>query len=226
MEDPLKIISIKKMSLPKIAVIATGLTAAVLVATINPAPSAQALPTYGTSCTGCHAGAGGSVTAVPSSLTPAGGAPFTVAIAVSATVAGDAGFNISLAGVSIATGGPSSTTTFSPTLTAPTAAGTYVYTVAANEGPYLTGQGSVTTFSITVAGAPTTTTTTTTPPTTTTTTTAPPTTTTPPPTTTTTTAPPTTTTTTAPPTTTTTTAPPTTTTTTAPPTTTTTTAPP
>jgi hypothetical protein len=168
MEDPLKIISIKKMSLPKIAVIATGLTAAVLVATINPAPSAQANPNFGVSCVNCHTVAGGSVTAMPSTVTPTAGATFTVAIAVSGTVAGEAGYNISLAGVSVTTGGPADVTTFTANVTAPVAAGSYTYTVAANKGPYLSGQGSATTFTITVAATPTTTTTT---PTTTTTTT-------------------------------------------------------
>jgi hypothetical protein len=189
------------MSLPKIAVLATGAVAALLVATVGQAP-AQAFPTSGVTCTTCHT-AGGSVTAIPSNATPAAGAAYTVAIALTNTATGNSGFNISLAGVSVTTGGPAAGKTFTANLTAPSAAGTYTYNVGANTGAAPGGAASGTTFTITVAGA-TTTTTTTGAPTTTTTTGAP--------TTTTTTGAPTTTTTTGAPTTTTTTGAPTTTT--------------
>ena len=225
----MKIYSLKRTTIPKIAVLATGLTAAILVATINPAP-AQAEPSFGVTCTGCHT-AGGSVTATPSSPTVAPGAAYTVAIVITNAASGNSGYNISLAGASVLVGAPAAGKTFSAAMTAPAAAGTYTYNVGADTGAP-PGAASATTYSITVGAPPTTTP----PPTTTTTTPAdhhddnparrpprrqprrrPPRRQPPPPTTTTTTPPPTTTTTTPPPTTTTTTPPPTTTTTTPPP---------
>jgi hypothetical protein len=191
----MKIISLKKMSIPKIAVLATGAVAALLVATIGPAP-AQASPGYASACTTCHA-LGGSVTATPSSATVAPGAAYTVALTFTGG-SSPVGYWISGNGASVTASdaGPVS-------MTAPATNNTYTYTVWMRSGVV-----AKTTYSITVAAAPTTTTTTTPPPTTTTTT--------PPPTTTTTTEPPTSTTTTEPPTSTTTTEPPTSTTTTPP----------
>ena len=49
----MKIFVLKKMSIPKVAVLATGAVAALLVATVGPAP-AQASPGYASACTGCH----------------------------------------------------------------------------------------------------------------------------------------------------------------------------
>src|SRR5450631_415415 len=215
----MKIISLKKMSIPKIAVLATGAIAALLVATVGQAP-AQASPSYATACSACHA-LGGSVTATPSTATVAPGAAYTVALVFTGG-SSPVGYWISGNGASVnaSNAGPAS-------MTAPAAAGSYTYTVWMRSGTSAT-----TTYSITVAAAPTTTTTTV-PPTTTTTTVPPPTTTTTmtpstttptvPPTTTTPPVLPSTTTPPVPPTTTTTTVPPTTTTTTVPPTTTTTT---
>jgi len=186
----LKIIGFNRSSFPKIAVLATGLAAAFLIATINPAPSAQAYPgrDMGFGCTTCHGGLGGSVTAIPDTLTPAADTPFTVTITVGSTGGAstdESGFDMYLNGVEITTGDPQIGATFAPVITAPAAAGTYVYTVNAEQGPYLTGQGSTTTFTITVPPTSTTTTTTPAPTTTTpapTTTTPVPTTTTPAPT--------------------------------------------
>jgi hypothetical protein len=168
-------------------VLVTGLTAAVLVATINPTP-AQAFPTKNANCTGCHA-AGGATTAAPSTLTPAAGAPYTVAITLQANPAGgNSGYAIVpvVAGTGSTNGGNASAAlSYSATMTAPAAAGTYVYNVYTNQG--LTdpdGFASGTKYTITVAAVVTTpppTTTTTTPPTTTTTTVPPTTTTTTPP---------------------------------------------
>src|SRR5450631_512830 len=201
--ENVKTFVLKKMSIPKIAVLATGAVVALLVATVGPAP-AQANPNKASACTGCHS-AGGSVKATPSSASVAPGAAYTVALVFTGG-SSPVGYWISGNGANVnaSNAGPAS-------MTAPAAAGSYTYTVWMRSGVVAS-----TTYSITVAAAPTTTTTTR-PPTTTTTTG--------PPTTTTTTRPPTTTTTTRPPTTTTTTVPPTTTT-TAPPVTTTTTAPP
>lgn len=101
----------------KVAVLATGLTAAV---SINPAP-AQAYPTQATTCTGCHA-AGGSVVATPSSASLAPGASYTVAITITATAGANSGYWISGNGVSV-TGGPAATSTHSAAMIAPAAAG-------------------------------------------------------------------------------------------------------
>jgi hypothetical protein len=149
--------NLKKMSVPKMAVLATGLTAAVAVALMGPS-AAQATPTQGT-CTGCHT-AGGSVTAKPSSATPAAGAAYTVAIAVTTTNSGNTGYAIyssdatGTVGTRVTTGGPGSATTYSAAMTAPTAAGTYYYKVWANKGTP-PGAASSVLYSITVAAAPT-----------------------------------------------------------------------
>jgi len=171
----MRIYSLKRTTIPKIAVLATGLTAAILAATINPAP-AQAYPTYASTCTPCHT-AGGSVSATPSSATPASGAAYTVALAFTGGTSGaNSGYWISGNGVSL-TGGPAAVSSYSVAMTAPAAAGTYTYLVWMRQGV-----ASSKSFSITVGAPPTTTpppttTTTTPPPTTTTTTTPPPTTT-------------------------------------------------
>jgi len=133
----LKIYSLKRRTIPKIAVLATGLTAAVLVATINPAP-AQAHVGYTESCDSCH-DAGGSVTATPSSATVAPGASYTVALAFVGGTTPD-GFWISGNGVNVT--GASST---SATMTAPATAGPYTYTVWVRSGVVAS-----TTYSITV----------------------------------------------------------------------------
>ena len=64
----MRIISLKTMGKPKIAVLAIGLTTAVLVATINPAVNAQATPSRGATCVECHS-SGATVKATPSSTT-------------------------------------------------------------------------------------------------------------------------------------------------------------
>jgi hypothetical protein len=148
--------TLKKLNIPKVAVLATGLTAAITVAVMGSVP-AQAVPSYASTCTGCHS-AGGSVTAKPSSATPAAGAAYTVAIAITATPAGNSGYWIATsdasgaAGTSVTTGGPAAGTTFSAAMTAPTAAGTYYYKVWANKGSP-PGAASSVLYSITVAAA-------------------------------------------------------------------------
>ncbi len=182
-------LSLKRKTIPKVAVMATGLAAAFLVVTVQAAP-AEAHVGYTQTCDGCHS-AGGSVKATPSSATPAPGAAYTVALAFTGG-SSPSGFWISGNGVNVT--GSSST---SASMTAPTAAGTYTYTVWVRSGVVASS-----TYSITVAPVATTppVTTTTAPPVTTTTppvttTTAPPVTTTTAPPVTTTTAPPVTTTT-------------------------------
>ena len=174
----MKTINLKKMSLPKVAVLATGAVVALLVASIGPATVASAHVGYTQAATPCHS-AGGSVKATPAAGTKLPGASYNVVLAFTGG-SSPSGFWISGNGVNVT--GSSST---SATMTAPASAGTYTYTVWVRAGVVAS-----TTYSITVAAAPTTTTTTR-PPTTTTTTR--------PPTTTTTTVPPTTTTTTRPP---------------------------
>ena len=166
----MKIFSLKRSSIPKVAVLATALAVGFMVATVDMRP-AQAQPTYGVTCIGCHT-AGGSVTATPSTATPVASAAYTVAIVITNSVTGNSGYNISLAGVSKTTGGPAAGKTFTANMTAPASAGTYVYTVGAdtNAPP---GAASTITYTITVAAAPPATTTTTPPPATTTTTVAP-----------------------------------------------------
>ena len=165
----MKTLHLKKLSVSKIVVLATGLTAAVLVATMSP-QAAQATPDEQSACTGCHT-AGGAVTASPSSATPPASAAYTVAITFTSTATGNSGYWISDAsGTTNVTGGPAAGNTFSAAMTAPAAAGTYTYTVWATTAK--PGQTSSTTYSITVGGTATTppTTDTTTPPVTDTTT--------------------------------------------------------
>jgi hypothetical protein len=132
------------------AVLATGLTAAVVAASMGQS-HAQALPSYASACTGCHA-AGGSVMATPSSATLAPGAAYTVAIAITATTGGNSGFWISGNGVSVP-GGPAAGSTQSAAMTAPAAAGTYTYTVWANQGSP-PGAASSVLYSITLGAPP------------------------------------------------------------------------
>jgi len=139
----MKIYNLKKLSIPKVAVLATGLAAGVMVVTINPSP-AQAFPSQTQACTGCHA-AGGSVTATPSNAALAPGAAYTVALAFTGGAGGSVGYWISGEGGNV---NGSSTTA---AMTAPAAAGTYTYTVWMRDDVT-----SSTTYSITVGVAPTT----------------------------------------------------------------------
>ena len=160
----MKIFSLKRRTIPKIAVLATGLSAALLVAVINPAPLAQASPTYASACTGCHT-AGGSVSETPSVATVAPGAAYTVALVFTGGTS-PVGYWISGNGASItaSNAGPVS-------MTAPAASGSYTYTVWMRAGVVAS-----TTYSITVAPVVTTPPPTTVPPTTVPPTTVPPTT--------------------------------------------------
>ncbi|HEX7536381.1 MAG TPA: hypothetical protein VF391_05190 [Dermatophilaceae bacterium] len=178
----MRIYNVKKASIPKVAVLATGLVAAVLVGTLGPL-AAQATP-RAKNCAGCHA-VGGSTTATPSTVTPAGGAAYTVAITLAANPAGgNSGYAIvpvAPATGSTFGGNTSAALSYTAAMTAPAAAGTYTYNVYTNQG--LTdpdGQASSTTYSITVAPVvtvpPTTVPPTTVPPTTVPPTTVPPTT--------------------------------------------------
>jgi hypothetical protein len=151
----LKIYELKKMSIPKITVLATGLTAAILVATISP-QTAQATPKMAQDCTGCH-GAGaapgfmqitplGSLTMAPSTdyaikidmatnanngnsgwwIANSDEAGTTGTTGTTANVCRSAG-NTPVPAAPACYGGPAGSTTFFPGMTAPAAAGTYYY---------------------------------------------------------------------------------------------------
>ena len=179
----MRIYCLKRTTIPKLAVLATGLTAAILVATINPMP-AQAFPSKAANCAGCHA-VGGSTTAAASTLTPAAGSTYTVAITMAANPAGG---NTGYAIVPVAPavektngGNTGSQLSFTATMVAPSAAGTYKYNVYTNQGVTdPSGYASGTSYSITIASVvtipPTTIPPTTIPPTTVPPTTIPPTT--------------------------------------------------
>ena len=101
----MKTLNIKKLSISKVMVLATGLTAAILVATMSPM-AAQATPDEQSACTGCHT-AGGTVTATPSDAAPAASADYSVAIAFTSSATGNSGYWISdSTGATISTGGP------------------------------------------------------------------------------------------------------------------------
>ncbi len=149
----MKIHSLKRITIPKVAVLVTGMVIAFAVAAIAPNP-AQANPGRAANCAGCHS-AGGSVAATPSTATPAANANYTVQLSPAPD-----GYWITGSGVSLAGGAASSVT-----VKAPAAAGTYVYTVYVRNG-----NAAQTTYTITVPSVtpPTTTTPPTTPPVTTT----------------------------------------------------------
>jgi hypothetical protein len=125
-------------SIPKIAVLATGLAAAILVGTNNAQP-AQASPSEAANCVPCHA-AGGSLVATPSLATVAPGASYTVALAFTGGT-GAAGSWITGNGASVTGSGTSAT------MTAPAVAGSYTYTAWVRQGV-----AASSTYTITVAG--------------------------------------------------------------------------
>ena len=155
----MKKISLPKMSLPKIAVLVTGLAAAVLVATMSP-QAAHATP-RASSCASCHVGATtATTTATPSTATPAAGATYTVAITLTANpTGGRTGYGIVpvTAGTGETFGGNTgSELAFTATMTAPAASGTYSYTVWTNQGPRSASEVGSVSYSITVTGGSTT----------------------------------------------------------------------
>jgi hypothetical protein len=153
----MKIYKMKKMSIPKLGVLVAGLTGAVLVATISP-QAAQATP-RAASCASCHAGAtSATTTATPSTMMPAAGASYTVAITLTANpTGGNSGYGIVpvTAGTGSTFGGNTGPLlSYTATMTAPAAAGTYSYTVWTNQGPTSAGDVGSAVYTITVAGAP------------------------------------------------------------------------
>jgi len=134
-----------RTTVPKIAVLATGLAGSFVVATMHPLP-AQALPRYASGCSACHgAVTAGVSTAVPSRTALTAGATYTVRITLAAGGRGPAGYWIS--GPGGVTGGPSYSTAFTATLKAPATAGLKTYRVWTRQGRRV---GSVT-YRITVS---------------------------------------------------------------------------
>ncbi|MEP7191888.1 MAG: cytochrome c3 family protein [Actinomycetota bacterium] len=151
-----KKISLSKVSLPKIAVLVTGLAAAILAVTLSP-QAAHAFPTKAKDCAGCHTGAtSAATTATPSTTSPVAGATYTVAITLAANpTGGNSGYAIvPVAPDTMKTnaGDTASLTSYTATMTAPAASGTYTYTVYTNMGPTGTGQTGSAVYSITVTG--------------------------------------------------------------------------
>jgi IPT/TIG domain len=134
--------------------------AAILAAVLSGPAAAQ--PNRNTVCTTCHSGtASGTVTAVPSTSTPAAGASYTVAVTIGLTSSGSTGYHIaSTDAAGTATdwvavySGISSQTSWAATMTAPATAGTYYYKVWCAKGKNdATGQAKAATYSITVPAA-------------------------------------------------------------------------
>jgi hypothetical protein len=167
---------LKKVSIPKIAVLVTGLAAAILVATISP-QAAQAAPEDQRDCTDCHNPAEAATMTLTSPTAPvAPGSFYAISIAMStvnsnsgavgwwiaesdaagktgktATVCRDSSTLVPSAPACF--GSPAQSTSFTPSMTAPTAAGTYYYKVWMNQGPDdASSANNFKVFSITVTG--------------------------------------------------------------------------
>jgi hypothetical protein len=143
------------------ALLVLMIAAAALAAVI--AGPADASPSQTRACTGCHSGAAsGTVTATPSTTTPAAGAAYTVAINVGLASSGNTGYHVASTDAAGATttwvavsGGPAAQTSWTANMTAPAAAGTYYYQVWCVKGPASSsGQTKVATYSITVPAPP------------------------------------------------------------------------
>ena len=152
----MKILKLTKVSLPRIAVLATGLAAAALAATMSP-QVAHAFPSQAQNCAICHTGSTSTATtATPSTTTPVAGAAYTVAISLAPNpTGGNSGYAIIpvTAGSGTTSGGDvASDTSFTATMTAPATAGTYTFTVFTNMGSKATGQTGSTTYTLNVTG--------------------------------------------------------------------------
>ena len=133
----MNIVGLKRMSVPKIAMLAAGLTAATMVGAVSLTPNASATP-RAKDCSACHA-AGGSTPARASTSTPAPGASYTVAVALAANPNGGlSGYGIApvtTGSGSTFGGGSTSALSYTATMTAPSTPGTYTYNVYTNQGP-------------------------------------------------------------------------------------------
>jgi hypothetical protein len=135
----------------------SAVLAAIVFAAVTATP-AESYPSRQQACTTCHPGAPGgtSVSATPSTTTPAAGATYNVTVDLSGlTASGDTGYWITNAAgtpsVSVFGGavGTNQTSYVRP-MTAPSAAGTYTYTVWCDRGGKSSGQAKSTSYSITV----------------------------------------------------------------------------
>ena len=140
----------------------TLIVAAMLVAVVFAAVTAKPADSTPRArvCTDCHpaAPAGATVSATPSTATPAAGATYSVTINLAGlTASGDTGYWISNAAgtptFSFYAGGTGTNqTTYTQSMTAPATPGTYSYLVWCNKGGTGNGQAKSTTYSITVPG--------------------------------------------------------------------------
>jgi hypothetical protein len=146
---------------PASILLVLAIAAAALLAVVLAGP-ASATPSKTTVCTGCHSGAAsGTVTATPSTATPAAGAAYTVAISNGLSSSGNTGYHVAQTDAAGAAttwltvyGGPAAQTSWTAGMTAPAAPGTYYYKVWNVKGPAnSTGQAKAATYSITVPAA-------------------------------------------------------------------------
>jgi len=155
---------LRSMTAPKVTLLAAALAGGLALSSIAAHP-AEATPSRQRECTTCHGdgSVSGTVAAVPSTLTPAPGATYTLAITAPVGPAGsDSGFWIAASnaqgatGASTAvTGGPTNTRSLTATMTAPATPGTYYYKVWAVTGPAdSSGVTNFALYSVTVAATP------------------------------------------------------------------------
>jgi len=147
----------RRSSFQFVAALSLAVVAIALAVVMVGAKPAQALPSYKSTCTGCHSTTpSGSVTATPSKTSLAPSEAYTVNVGVALSASGQAGYWItsndaSTPAVSIA-GGPGASP-LSANMKAPSAAGTYTYKVWGAKGkPSSGGQATSTTYQITVVG--------------------------------------------------------------------------
>jgi len=141
--------------IPILAIAAIAAAAVFAAVTAKPANS---FPSQAQACTTCHptAPASTTVSATPSTAAPAAGSAYSVTIDMAGlTSSGDTGYWISNAtgtpAVSVF-GGDAGTNqpSYTQSMTAPSAPGTYSYTVWCERGSRSSGQAKSTTYSITV----------------------------------------------------------------------------
>ncbi len=162
---PMAIGGMSISALLKFVGVAVGLFGLIVMAA-GLAQTASATPNKARDCTGCH-GSGavaGTVTATPSTTTPAAGASYTVGIVISANPnGGDTGYWIATSNAAGATGSGvvfggqngSGSPTYTVPMTAPAAAGTYWYKAWGVQGLNdASGQTNFGLYSITVDPAP------------------------------------------------------------------------
>ena len=147
----------RRISFHFVAALGVTIAAIALTLVVVGAKPAQALPSYKSTCSGCHSATpSGTVTATPSKTTLNPGEAYSVQVTVGLSASGKAGYWISAndastPAVSIA-GGPG-TSPLSANMKAPSAAGTYTYKVWGAKGTPGSGQATSTTYQITVSGS-------------------------------------------------------------------------